>query len=106
MARLLTQAASAGLRIKRLVLDRGFYAAKTMLWLQERSIAFILPMIRRGKKASRKADCTGTERFFVRGRRGWDTYTFTARVRLQGRRHHRAPHRGARRDEPGIACRV
>lgn len=90
MARLLAQATSAGLRIKRLLLDRGFYAAKTMLWLQERSIAFILPMIRRGKKASRKADCTGTERFFVRGRRGWDTYTFTARVRLQGRRHHRA----------------
>lgn len=87
--RLLSQAAQAGLRIKRLLLDRGFYAAKTMLWLQERSLSFIMPMIRRGKAAPRKADCTGTQRFFVRGRRGWDSYTFSTRIRHQGRRQER-----------------
>lgn len=84
--RLLQQAARAGIRIRRLLLDRGFYAAKTMLWLQERSISFIIPMLRRGKKATRKADCTGTQKFFVRGRCGWDTHTWIARPRRNGRK--------------------
>jgi putative transposase len=82
--RLLQQAARAGIRIKRLLLDRGFYAATTMLWLQQRAISFIMPMIRRGKAARRKADCTGTECFFVHGRRGWDQYTWIARPRRRG----------------------
>jgi len=86
MARLLAQAEQRGLRIKRLLLDRGFYAAKTMRWLQERSLSFIMPMIRRGKKARCKADCTGTQRFFVKHRRGWDSYTFTARPLRKGKR--------------------
>ena len=84
--RLLRQAARAGIRIKRLLLDRGFYAAKTMLWLQQQAIAFILPMLRRGKAAKRKADCTGTQKFFVRGRRGWDRHTWIARPRRNGRK--------------------
>jgi hypothetical protein len=86
LERLLGQAATAGLRVKRLLLDRGFYAATTVQWLQERSLAFVMPMLRRGRPARRKADCTGTERFFVRGRRGWDTYTWVARPRRGGRK--------------------
>lgn len=82
--RLLTQARHAGLAVKYLLLDRGFYAATTLHWLQQQSIAFVLPMIRRGRPARRKADCTGTERFFVKGRRGWDAYTWKGRRSRDG----------------------
>jgi Transposase DDE domain len=84
LARLMGQAEEAGLTVQCLLLDRGFYAATTLHWLQQRSIPFILPMIRRGRKARRIADCTGTERFFVKGRRGWDTYTWTAKRSRHG----------------------
>lgn len=82
--RLLTQARNAGIATKYLLLDRGFYAATTLHWLQKQSIAFVLPMIRRGRRARRKVDCTGTERFFVTGRRGWDTYTWKAKRSRDG----------------------
>ncbi len=84
--RLLRQAAQAGLRVRRLLLDRGFYAATTMLWLQQQAIAFVIPMIRRGKKGRTNKDCTGTAAFFVKGRRGWARYTWTARPRRGGRK--------------------
>jgi putative transposase len=86
MARLLEQARQAGLRVRRLLLDRGFYAATTIHWLQQASIAFVMPMIRRGQSGRRKADCTGTAQFFVARRRGWTTHTWTARPRRGGRK--------------------
>jgi hypothetical protein len=86
LERLLTQVAVAGVRVSRLLLDRGFYAAMTVEWLQERSIRFVMPMIRRGRSGRSQAACTGTEQFFVRGRRGWDRYTWTARPRRAGRK--------------------
>jgi Transposase DDE domain len=86
LRRLLEQAAAAGLAVRRLLLDRGFYAATTIAWLQGRSLPFVMPMIRRGKAGRTKAACTGTERFFARGRRGWDRYTWTARPRRGGRK--------------------
>ncbi len=89
LATLLAQAARAGLRPKVLLLDRGFYAATTFQWLQAEKIAWVMPMIRRGKAGRSKADCTGTQRFFVRGRRGWDQYTWLARPRCDGRQQAR-----------------
>jgi putative transposase len=86
LRRLLEQAEAAGLRVRRLLLDRGFYAATTLGWLQQRGLPFVVPMIRRGKAGRTKAACTGTERFFCRGRRGWDRYTWKARPRRGGRK--------------------
>ena len=86
MARLLQQAQQAGLRVRRLLLARGFYAATTIQWLQQQSLPFVMPMIRRGKSQPRKADCTGTAQFFVARRRGWTTYTWTARPKRRGRK--------------------
>lgn len=83
---LLQQAATAGLRPKVLLLDRGFYAATTMLWLQEQAIPFVMPMIRRGRRHAKPERCTGTQGFFARKRRGWDRYTWTARPRRNGRK--------------------
>jgi putative transposase len=86
LRQLLEQAQAAGLQVRRLLLDRGFYAATTLLWLQQRGLRFVVPMIRRGKAGRTKAACTGTQRFFARGRRGWDSYTWTARPRRGGRK--------------------
>jgi hypothetical protein len=53
LERLLGQAQRAGLTVRCLLLDRGFYAATTIAWLQERGLAFLMPMIRRGAAAAR-----------------------------------------------------
>ncbi len=75
---LLEQARQAGVRPAWLLLDRGFYAADVVQWLQQRQVAFVMPMIRRGR-ADRG---TGTQPFFARSRAtGWATYTWTARPR-------------------------
>lgn len=86
LGRLLDQAERAGLRPRRLLLDRGFYAATTIAWLQARGQAFLMPMIRRGRSGKAKKDCTGTAVFFVKGRRGWAQHTWTARPRRGGRK--------------------
>jgi len=88
---LLRQAAQIGLRPRRLLLDRGFYAAKVMLHLQEKNIPFVMPMIRRGKSAATKAGCTGTAQFFVKGRSGWAKYRWQARIRTGGRKGPKGP---------------
>jgi hypothetical protein len=84
MARLLDQAQKAGLRVRRLLLDRGFYAATTIQWLQQQGISFVMPMLKRGKSGRTKAACTGTAQFFGLRRRGWASYTWTARPRRGG----------------------
>lgn len=86
MARLLGQARQAGLRVRRLLLDRGFYGAPTIQWLQQQQLPFLMPMLRRGQAGGSKATSTGTQKFFVRGRRGWASYTWTM-PRRPGRRH-------------------
>jgi hypothetical protein len=78
VAGLLTQAAQAGVRPAWLLLDRGFYAADVVHWLQQQRIAFVMPMIRRGNAAQG----SGTQPFFARtAATGWSCYTWTARPR-------------------------
>jgi Transposase DDE domain len=86
LERLLAQAEAKGVRLRRLLVDRGFYAATTLQWLQQRGLPFILPLVRRGKAGRTTASSTGTAQFFVPRRRGWHTYTFTARPRRGGRK--------------------
>jgi hypothetical protein len=62
LGRLLAQAAAVGLRPKHLLLDRGFYAAPVIAALQRRDVAFVMPLIRRGKKAQGDFVGTGTHR--------------------------------------------
>jgi Transposase DDE domain len=80
LAALLAQAAAGGLRPKVVLLDRGFYGAPAITWLQENRLAFVMPMIRRGRAGQTKAECTGNQRFFARRRPGWDRYTWTWRA--------------------------
>lgn len=75
---LLEQARQAGVRPAWLLLDRGFYAADVVQGLQQRRVAFVMPMIRRG----REDRGSGTQRFFARTQAsGWHSSTWTARPR-------------------------
>src|SRR5216683_2809800 len=83
---LLQQAAAKGLKPRRLLLDRGFYGAQVIWHLQQQNIPFVMPMIRRGKEGTAEKDGTGTAQFFRKGRSGWATYLWKARIRTGGRR--------------------
>jgi hypothetical protein len=77
--RLLRQIEPTGLQIGRLLLDRGFYSAKVVALLQERSVPFLMPVIRSGRGQG------GTRRFFRPSQRGWFTYTWESRDRKNGK---------------------
>lgn len=75
------QLEALGCRCRRLLLDRGFYGAPVVRWLQNRHIPFLMPMIRRGKPPRRGRAGTGTAPFFARGRRGFARHTWRQRRR-------------------------
>lgn len=75
---LVEQAKERGVRIRWLLLDRGFYDAQVARYLQGQGIAFALPLIRRGDAVRQ----TGTQRFFAAGCAcGWHDYSWVARPR-------------------------
>lgn len=84
LAALWPQLEKLGLKVRRLLLDRGFYGAEVVAWLQARKVSFVMPMIRRGRAPRKGRYGTGTAPFFVRGRKGFTTYTWQQRKR--GRR--------------------
>jgi hypothetical protein len=94
---LVEQARDHGVRLRWLLLDRGFYDAQVVRYLQQQGIPFVMPMIRRGD-----ADAgTGTQRFFRPGCGvGWYDYTWTARPRQ------RDPQTGKKHKQPGFAVSV
>jgi hypothetical protein len=64
--RLLAQVGWSGVRVRYVLLDRAFYAVGVIQALTRRGLRFIIPMLRRGRVASR---------FFRRGTRGWFDHT-------------------------------
>jgi Transposase DDE domain len=81
LANLWPQLKKLRLKIRRLLLDRGFYSAEVVTWLQERRIWFVMPMVRRGLSPRSGRPGSGTAPFFVRGRRGITTYRWKQRRR-------------------------
>lgn len=75
------QLEALGCRCRLLLLDRGFYGAPVVRWLQARQIPFLMPMIRRGRAPRRGRAGTGTAPFFTRGRRGLARYAWRQRRR-------------------------
>jgi hypothetical protein len=83
--RLLLQAAEAGLSIAYLLLDKEFYSAEVIDWLQRHQVAFLMP-------AERKDGKHGNGWLFQPSTAvGWYDYSWTARPRRRdfktGRRH-------------------
>ncbi len=75
--RLLRQAARAGVRPRYLLLDRGFYAASVVRYLQAARCPFLMPLPCKGRKADHPKGPGGTRVFHVRKRGGWGRHTLT-----------------------------
>jgi putative transposase len=74
--RLLRQAAEAGLCVAYLLLDKEFYAAEVIDWLQRHGVAFLMPAVCRGKPGA------GTRGLFEPATAvGWYEYTWTTQPR-------------------------
>jgi hypothetical protein len=77
VCRLLAQAQQAGVRLRYLLMDRAFHDAAVIACLQERRIAFVVPLTRRGDEANPAS----TARFFRRGQcSGWSSHEWSALV--------------------------
>jgi hypothetical protein len=92
---LVEQAQSRGVRLRWLLLDRGFYDAQVIHYLQQQHLPFVMPMIRRGDPARG----SGTQRFF-QGPAGWYDYSWTARPRV------REAATGRKRSQAALTVRV
>jgi hypothetical protein len=72
LQRLLEQARQAGLAISYLLLDKEFYAAEAIAWLQKGQVPFLMPAVKKGKKG------TGNSYLFAPTHAvGWCSYTWT-----------------------------
>jgi hypothetical protein len=63
IARLLERVRALGLRIKRLLLDRGFFNVATMTYLQQERVPFVMPVVMRGRKPKPGQAAKGMRRF-------------------------------------------
>jgi putative transposase len=71
---LLRQVRKTGVKIRYVLLDRGFYSVAVIRYLQAARYPFIMPVIQRGRKVTDPRGPGGTRVFFVRKRSGWDEY--------------------------------
>lgn len=74
---LLDQAARAAVRPRYLLLDRGFCSVDVIRYLQAGRRAFLMPLPRRGRKATHPDGPSGTPVFAAWKKSGWGRYTLT-----------------------------
>jgi hypothetical protein len=75
VARLLAQAAKAGVRPRYLLLDRGFCSVEVIRYLQRSRRPFLMPVPKRGRKADHPKGPSGTQIFASWKSSGWGQYT-------------------------------
>ena len=72
---LLARLVTLGIRIKRLLLDRGFYSVRGIQDLRTGAWPFIMPAVKRGKKSTTAGGPTGTYALAAKKQSHWTTYT-------------------------------
>jgi hypothetical protein len=72
---LLTRLVTLGIRIKLLLLDRGFYSVRVIQDLITCELPFIMPAVKRGKKPTTAGGPTGTYALAAAKQSHWTTYT-------------------------------
>ena len=78
---LLRQVRKAGVKVRLLLLDRGFYSVAVIRYLQAARCPFIMPVIRRGRKPNDPKGASGTWAFTTWKRSGWACYTLEDKQR-------------------------
>ena len=72
---LLAQAARTGVRLRYLLLDRGFCSVDVIRYLQAARRPFLMPLPLRGRKSDHPKGPSGSRVFGYRKRSGWARYT-------------------------------
>jgi hypothetical protein len=72
---LLARLVTLGIRIKLLLLDRGFYSVRVMRELITGELPFIMPAVKRGKKPTAPGGPTGTYALATEKKGRWTSYT-------------------------------
>jgi Transposase DDE domain len=75
---LLARLVTLGLRIKLLLLDRGFYSVRVIQDLITAELPFIMPAVKRGKKPTTPGGPTGTYAVAAAKQGRWTSYTLTS----------------------------
>lgn len=75
--RLLQQTAKAGVRLRYLLLDRGFWSVNVIRYLQAARYPFLMPVPCRGRKANHPKGPGGTRVLHLHKSSGWGRYTLT-----------------------------
>jgi hypothetical protein len=95
---LLTAVAESGVRVRKALLDRGFFSTSVMRLLQEKNMPFLMPVAFRGRKPKAGRKHTGLRAYlqkpagwyrFVHGK-GRSTVTTRVWVVYKSYRHHRS----------------
>lgn len=73
LERLLRQVREIGVRVRYLLLDRGFYNVAVVAYLKRVRCPFLMPVVRRGRRPKDPAQSTSVWRFFVWKKSGWST---------------------------------
>jgi putative transposase len=80
---LLRQARRAGVRVRYLLLDRGFYSVAVVRYLQRARCPFVMPVIRRGRRPGHPKGASGTWPLFAHKKSGWGRYTLRDNAKRQ-----------------------
>src|SRR5262245_5392720 len=77
LKRLLRRLSQLGVRVRMLLVDRGFWSVAVIRYLQAARYPFLMPVVLRGRKDDHPRGPSGTRVFAVRKTSGWDEYTLT-----------------------------
>jgi putative transposase len=78
---LLRQVRKTGVKVRCLLLDRGFYSVNVIRYLQAARCPFIMPVIRRGRRPNAPGGASGTWAFTTWKRSGWARHTLRAQTK-------------------------
>ena len=77
LQRLLRQAARAGVRPRYVLLDRGFCSVAVIRYLHAARLAWLMPLVLRGRRADHPKGPSGSRVFATWKTSGWGQYTMT-----------------------------
>jgi hypothetical protein len=79
LRRLRRRAARLGVRLRLLLLDRGFFSVGVIRYLQAARYPFLMPVVLRGRRRDDPRGPSGTRVLLRWPRSGWGRYTLTAK---------------------------
>lgn len=77
--RLLRQVSALGVKVRFLLLDRGFFSVAVVRYLQAARRPFLMPVKRTGRRPKNPARSASVYRYFTWKKSGWDVYSWRDR---------------------------